>query len=85
MSAAQWALTLAPGLDERIDRPARITLSEGLTLGRGGAHILLDSASFPNLCSRIHAKVTVSNGEAELHCVGQNYCRVDGKDLAPGQ
>ena len=53
--------------------------------GRGGAHILLDSASFPNLCSRIHAKVTVSDGEAELHCLGQNHCRVDGKDLAPGQ
>ena len=80
---SEWLFDLASGLEPRLDRPARITLMDGLTIGRGGAHILLDSAAFPALCSRMHAKVTFENGQPVLECFGQNQCRVDELDLEP--
>eukprot|EP00966_Prymnesium_polylepis_P150080 3466979-Prymnesium_polylepis.1 len=53
---SEWRLELASGLEPRLDRPARITLMDGLTIGRGSAHIMLDSAAFPELCSRLPSR-----------------------------
>ena len=67
-----WILKLHDDLVERIDRPERITLADGLTIGRGGcSDILLDSKEFPGLISRLHASVTVNaEGGVILHSLG---------------
>ena len=56
MSTA-WHLALRAGAAPRVDRPASISLTDGLTIGRGQAAILLDSEKFPALISRIHATI----------------------------
>jgi hypothetical protein len=53
-----WILKLHDDLEERIDRPERISLADGLTIGREGADILLDSSCYPGLISRLHAHVS---------------------------
>ena len=66
-----WILKLHDDLKQRIDRPERITLADGLTIGRGGADILLDSSCYPGLISRVHARVTVNaEGGVILHSLG---------------
>ena len=85
-----WRLVLADGALPRLDRPAMITLSNGLTVGRGDADILLDSACFPNLISRVHATVFLdpsSRGPIiENHSI--NLVRLEGRtgeDLKPNK
>ena len=55
LMAGAWHLALGAGCPPRLDRPATISLRQGLTVGRGAAHVLLDSLEIPNLISRIHA------------------------------
>lgn len=74
MEPGALVLALREGLAPRLDRPAVISLSDGLTIGRGDAHILLDSAAFPALISRVHATVRLDaalGATLENHSINQ--------------
>ena len=62
----EWTLVLDSTLLPRADRPASVRLHEDAitVLGRDQAHVdvLLDSAQFPALISRTHAKLELRRG-----------------------
>ena len=78
-----WQLRLRDGETPRLDRPAVITLRHNLTIGRGDAHVLLDSAALPNLISRVHATfyldVTEYNGPVVVHNHSINEVRLEDR------
>ena len=81
-----WRLELL-SKPERLDRPDIIYLHDGLTVGRGGADVLLDSTTLTadgsrplgDGMGRIHARICIKNDEIFLYCESLNKCRVEGR------
>ena len=85
----EWTLVLDSTLLPRADRPASVRLHEDAitVLGRDQAHVdvLLDSAQFPALISRTHAKLELRRGARPvLVDCSLNGVAVDGKRAKRG-
>ena len=70
----------------RPDRPAAIGLAESqaISIGResGECDVMLDSAAFPRLISRLHCRLAAKENEVVLQDCSVNGCSVDGALIA---
>ena len=80
-----WSLVLVKG-QPRPDRPAAIGLAESqaISIGResGECDVMLDSAAFPRLISRLHCRLAAKENEVVLQDCSVNGCSVDGALIA---
>ena len=80
-----WSLVLVKG-QPRPDRPATIGLAESqaISIGResGECDVMLDSAAFPRLISRLHCRLAAKENEVVLQDCSVNGCSVDGALIA---